>query len=130
VIHGNQVGRAALELTAGEVQGTDLDTRYTLDGMVTVEVTLTMGTLTAAMIRLYAGSAATPTNPLHVNGVAQVYRLTAAGTYEFVVNAAGCRYFRASAQGDAGFAGSSCTVNYRYNDYRTVIATDGVLKEE
>jgi hypothetical protein len=130
MIHGSAVGRAILELTASEVQGADLDTTVTMDGWVTVEVVLVMGGLTEAWIRLYAGSAATPTSALYVAGVKQDYRLTAAGTYEFTVPVAGLKYFRASAQGDAGFAGSFCTVTYRYNDYTTVTQTNGIGRDE
>ena len=130
MIHNALAGRAILELTNAEVFGADLDTRLTMDGLVTVEVVLVMGGLASATIRLYGGAAAAPTSTLSVNGVLQEYVLTAAGTYEYQVNAAGLRYFRASAEGDAGFAGSFCTVTYRYNDYTTATQTDGALRNE
>jgi len=125
MIHATAVGRAILETTNGEVAGADLDMRNSLDGNVTVEVILAMGALTTATIRLYAGPAAAPTSPLAVNGVIQEYVMNAAATVQYTVPVAGLRYFRASVEGDAGFAGSFCTINYYYNDYRLTTLQDG-----
>ena len=120
-------GRASAILTTGVVYGADCDLSDSLDGMVAVDFSFTIGSLTNVTLRFYAGPAANPTDPLYVNGIKQEYVLTASTEGCFVVPVAGARYFRASVQGSGTVTSSLCAYNYLYNDYETTSRKDGQI---
>lgn len=124
---GAVVGRAAAVLTTGEVFGADCDVSDSLNGFVAVDFSLTIASLTSATVRLYAGTAATPTDVLYVNGVKQEYVFTGDTEAALVVPVAGMRYFRASIQGAGTVTASSANFTYRYLDYESTTRKGGEL---
>ena len=123
----NAAGRTSAILTTGEVFGSDCDMSDALDGFVAVDFSLTIGSLTSCTLRLYAGGAATPTDPLYVSGIKQEYVFTGDTAGTFVVPVAGARYFRASVQGAGTVTSSLCDFTYRYLDYETTSRKDGQI---
>jgi len=122
---GSSAGRTAAILTNAEVFGTDCDLSSSLDGRVTVDFSLTIGSLTSCTVKAYAGSAATPTDLLYQNGLAQTYSFTGSVEAALAFNVPGCRYFRISVEGVGTATNSTCNFTYRYQDYQTTIQADG-----
>jgi len=118
-------GRAAAVLTNSEVFGADCDVSDSLDGKVALDLSFTLGSLTSGVVRLYAGPAATPTDPLYINGVKQEYTLTGDTEMCAVVDCAGAAVFRASIEGVGTVGGSSAAFDYLYNDYEGSSRKDG-----
>ena len=125
---GSATGRAAAILTTGEVFGADCDMSAALDGKVTVDFSLTIGSLTSVTVKAYAGNAATPTDVLYVNGVKQQFSLTGSTEAAMVFDVPGCSVFRLSVQGVGTVTSSTCNFTYRYNDYETTTRSAGEIK--
>lgn len=125
---GSATGRAAAILTTGEVFGADCDLSAAMDGRVTVDFSLTIGSLTSVTVKAYAGNAATPTDPLVINGKLMQWSLTGDTEGAYVFDVPGCRYFRLSVQGVGTVTSSTCNFTYRYNDYETTYKADGTTR--
>jgi len=125
---GSAAGRTAAILTTGEVFGTDCDLSASLDGKCTVDFSFTLGSLTSVTVKAYAGSAATPTDQVYLNGLKAEYSFTANTEAALVFDVPGCRYFRISVQGVGTVTSSECAFVYRYNDYETTSRTAGEIR--
>lgn len=124
-IETSAAGRTAAILTTGEVFGSDFDMRQTLNGKVTIDLSFTIGSLTSCTWTVYAGSAATPTDALWINGQKMTGSLTASTEAQIVVEAPGCRYLRMSLTGVGTVTSSEAAFVYRYLDYQTESQADG-----
>jgi len=126
---GSVTGRASAILTTGEVYGADCDLSAALDGKVTVDFSLTIGSLTSVTVKAYAGSAATPTDAVYTNaGLKYQQSLTGNTECAMTFDVPGCRYFRISVQGVGTVTNSLCAFTYRYNDYETTTRTAGQIR--
>jgi hypothetical protein len=125
---GSATGRAAAILTTGEVFGADCAMTAAMSGRVTVDFSLTIGSLTSVTVKAYAGNAATPTDILYVNGVKQQFSLTGDTEAALVFECPGCAVFRLSVQGVGTVTSSTCNFTYRYQDYMTTALTDGTQR--
>lgn len=122
---GSLVGRADAIPTNAEVFGADLDLHNAVNQEGTVDFAFTLGSLTNCILRFYAGPAAAPTNPLHLDGIKQEYTITATSSGSFAFRCPGSRYFRASVEGTGTVTDSSASFTYRYND-----SLVGVLRDD
>jgi hypothetical protein len=125
---GSAAGRTAAILTNAEVFGTDCDMSAALDGRVTVDFSLTIGSLTSCTVKAYAGSAASPTDLVWQSGIQQVYSLTANTEAAIVFDVPGCRYFRLSVEGVGTATNSTCNFTYRYQDYQATTQANGAQR--
>jgi hypothetical protein len=95
----------------------DLDMSLTEDGVVTVEVTPTIGGLVSITLSLHAGQAATPTEAVLDETLTAISADLAAATGTTLSTTIRTKqnYFRAAITGAGGAAaGSDCVINYYY----------------
>ena len=107
--------------------GADLDMSLTADGVVTVEVTPTLGSLVSITLSLHAGQAATPTEAILDESLTAISADLAAATGTTMSTTIQTKqaYFRAGITGAGGTAsGSDCLINYYYEPKADQLTAD------
>lgn len=120
------VGRAAAILTNSEVLGAALDMQtVACNGLVTVDLDFTIGSLTNIIVRFYGSSDGVTYKPLADGNGLITETLTASATRMYALSLPGVRYFKASVEGTGTLTSSTCNYTYRYQPYLTASPTDG-----
>ena len=115
----NTAGRAAAILTNAEVAGNTLSLNVAHEGTVSVDFSLTIASLTNAILRLYGSGDNGTTWKLIHDGSGQEceYTYTVDTTAHISVPAIpGCQKFRATLEGTGTL--TLCTANYSYRYLR------------
>lgn len=107
------VARVAAILTTSEVAAATLDLNKT-SGKVSVEFDFTVGSLTNVILRWYVSKDGSTWVPVEDFAGAVSKTLTATAARALVIDCAGWKNFRVSAQGTGTVTSSSLTLNYRY----------------
>ncbi len=109
------VARAAAILTNAEVAATQLDLNECWGSKCELQVDLTLGSLTNAIVKVYVSEdGVTWVEHRAHTGAAVTMTLTASGSVALPIDAPGWRFVRASVQGTGTVTASSATVTHRY----------------
>lgn len=107
--------RASAVLTTSEVAASSLDLNECWGSKVELQVDFTIGMLTNVIVKTYVSMDGSTWYLHHgPTGATVTQTLTASATISIPVQAAGWKFFRATAQGTGTVTNSLCALTYRY----------------